>query len=90
MTKKINRMGTESVTFSVMVTSNLLSMARNQDRSFHPFPRAKQFTHIKKKTEYIGMFLFRKYPIVIIRLAYVAIIFVVNKLSAYDNILLKK
>lgn len=31
MTKKINRMGTESVTFSVMVTSNLLSMARNQD-----------------------------------------------------------
>ena len=31
MTKKINRMGTENVTFSVKFTSNLLSMAKNQE-----------------------------------------------------------
>ena len=31
MTKKINRMGTENVTFSIKFTSNQLSMAKNQE-----------------------------------------------------------
>lgn len=44
-----------------------------------PLTRAQQFTRIKKKIEYTRIFLFMKYPIVIIRLAYVDIMFVVNK-----------
>ena len=43
-----------------------------------PLTRAQQFTRIKKKIEYTRIFLFMKYPIVTIRLAYVDIMFVVN------------
>jgi hypothetical protein len=48
--------------------------------------RPKQFTHTEKKTECIGIFLSIKI-IVILRVAYVDIIFTTNTLSVYFNIL---